>query len=571
MTIEIIKTQIGQFISSATPEVMAIKGEWGVGKTFSWNKFLKEGAGRKQVSFEKYSYVSLFGVNSLEAFKFSIFENVIDRDLIGTEASIDSFKKNTSSLLKSLGKKSVKFFHESSLLDGFNPAIESLSFLSLNRILICIDDLERKGDDLKLRDILGLISLLKEQKKCKIVILLNEGEEGLEEYKKYKEKVVDLEILFSPTPEECASIAFDSNDEVQNSLSVQTQKLGIKNIRILKKIERLLRLVKPLTENLEPEIEHQVVKSMALYAWCYYSSEGDSSIPPLKYVTKLGYSFSGIGAEKDISEKEKQWKSILQKYGYTLTDELDLVLANVVETGYVVEDEFSHAANLKNQQIIAEKSVDSFHQAWRSYHDSFDNNQDDVIATLHTSFLQNVQNISQINLNGTVTLFRELGNDGLASEIIDHYIKERKENIDLFSLKEKNLYGDVTDSEILTKFRQVYVDSVTVETASEVLARIADKNGWNPDDEVVLANTTADEYYELFKNEKGERLSLYVNRCIRFGQSAGATEQRSQIASRATEALLRIAGESEVNRSRVRMFGVELPEGGVQPDQQVNN
>ena len=79
MSVKVIKDQIFQFLSSDEPEVMAIKGEWGVGKTFSWKKFLKDASSEDKISLDRYSYVSLFGINSLEAFKYSIFENVRGR------------------------------------------------------------------------------------------------------------------------------------------------------------------------------------------------------------------------------------------------------------------------------------------------------------------------------------------------------------------------------------------------------------------------------------------------------------------------------------------------------------
>ena len=41
MPIEVFKTQIDKFLASDAPDVIAIKGAWGVGKTYSWNKFLK--------------------------------------------------------------------------------------------------------------------------------------------------------------------------------------------------------------------------------------------------------------------------------------------------------------------------------------------------------------------------------------------------------------------------------------------------------------------------------------------------------------------------------------------------
>ncbi len=485
MSIEIIKHQIDKFIGSDTPEVMAIKGSWGVGKTYSWNKFLLDAKTSGRVALNKYSYVSLFGINSLDAFKYAIFENVINRDLIGAEASVETFKQNTSSLLKAMGRKSVNIFG-SSLLKGFTPAIESLSFLSLNQTLICIDDLERKGSELDIKDVLGLISLLKEQKKCKIVTLLNDGEEGLDDYLKYREKVIDSELTFAPTAIECAAIAFEKDGYEFITLKELTQKLGIRNIRVLKKIERLVELSIPLMERYENKIKRSVIHSLALFAWCYYCSSGDEDIPVLEFVTNQGYSFLGIGDDKEGNKDEKKWKSILQDYGYQLTDDLDLVLAESVRTGYFAEEDFKREAEKKNNEIIASKSEGSFSEAWRLYHDSFDNNSDDVIDAIYESFKKNTKYISLTNLNGTVTLFRALGRDAKASEIIDIYIQQRKSENELFNLKENNFFGDVRDSEIVKKFDEIYEASVTTDSAAQVLGRIAGKDGWSQGDEVVL-------------------------------------------------------------------------------------
>jgi hypothetical protein len=557
MSIKIIKHQIDMFIGCDTPEVMAIKGDWGVGKTYSWRQFLKEAKESGNVSLDKYAYVSLFGINSLEAFKYAIFENTIDRDLIGDEASLKTLKQNTSSLLKTMGKKSLGLFGNS-FLKAFTPAIESLSFLSLSQTLICIDDLERKGTGLDIKDVLGLISLLKERKKCKIVILLNDEEEGLDDYIKYREKVIDLELSFVPTAKECAAIAFKKEGYEYITLKELTQKLDIKNIRVLKKIERLVELAVPLLGEYEQEIKYQVVQSLVLFAWCYYGSNSDNKIPALEFVTNLGYSYLGIGEDKEENEDEKKWKSILLDYGYQLTDTFDLVLAESVRTGFFAEEYFKYEAGKKNNEIIASKAEGSFSDAWSLYHDSFDNNTDEVIDGLYESFKKNVKHISLTNLNGTVTLFRELDHDTKASEIIDIYIQQRKDESELFNLKENNFFGDIRDVEIVKKFDDIYEVSVTTENVTQVLGKISKKNGWSQGDEVVLANTTAIEYYNLFKSEKGKHLSSYVNTCLQFGKLSNATDQQKEIANRAIEALKRIASESEINRRRVRKFGIDL-------------
>lgn len=559
MSIEVVKNQIKVFLGNDKPEVIAIKGAWGVGKTYSWKKFLLTANQSKGIALKRYSYVSLFGINSLDAFKYAIFENIISRDFIGNEASIETFKSNTTNLLESLGRKSLGLFRRASPLKSFTPAIESLSYLSLNNSIICIDDLERRGTGLSMKDLLGLVSQLKEQKRCKIVLLLNDKEEGLEEYKKYREKVIDIELEFAPTASECSQIAFDSNNEKTLMLPDMAEKLNIRNIRVLKKIERLVMLAQPLLLGYEPEIANQVAHSIVLFSWCYYChSEG---APPLNFVTNLGYSSLGIGnrdeADKDDDEKKK-WKTDIGNYGYTQTDELDLVLAEAVRSGYFVEETFRNRANKKNEELLAAKAEGSFSETWKLYHNSFDDNKDELVIRLYESFFKNATNITPINLNGTVSLFRELGESEKASEIINYYISTRKDEKKLFNMEENNFFGDIRDQEIIDKFNNQYLRSVVVEDARMVLARISGKNGWNQKDEIVLANTTEDDYYNLFKSEKGDHLSKYIRTCLQFGQFQNSSEQQKQIASRVIGALRRIAGENELNRRRVKKFGIEV-------------
>ena len=42
MSISIIQEQINKFLSDGEPAVIAIKGQWGVGKKYSWNNFIKD-------------------------------------------------------------------------------------------------------------------------------------------------------------------------------------------------------------------------------------------------------------------------------------------------------------------------------------------------------------------------------------------------------------------------------------------------------------------------------------------------------------------------------------------------
>lgn len=77
MSLLLIKAQIDHFLQTPTPEVMAIRGAWGVGKTFAWNKYLIEARNNNRIALDNYAYVSLFGLNSMEELKLSIFKEVV--------------------------------------------------------------------------------------------------------------------------------------------------------------------------------------------------------------------------------------------------------------------------------------------------------------------------------------------------------------------------------------------------------------------------------------------------------------------------------------------------------------
>src|SRR6185437_3617000 len=101
---------------------------------------------------------------------------------------------------------------------------------------ICVDDLERIGTGIDIRNVLGLASQLKELKACKVALILNDealDDEKNEEFRRYFEKVIDTHLKFSPTPKECTHIAVDVNSELGRSIAESCNKLGVDNIRVI--------------------------------------------------------------------------------------------------------------------------------------------------------------------------------------------------------------------------------------------------------------------------------------------------------------------------------------------------
>ncbi len=558
MSLALIKSQIDRFLITETPEVMAIKGAWGVGKTFAWNKYITDASRGNKIALDDYSYVSLFGLNSLDDLKLSIFMEIVHTKHIGTEES-----KGTVAMadkrLSSLSRKAIQLFKGVPYAKDLWPAIQSVSFYSLRKAIICIDDFERKGKNLDAQDVMGLVSFLKEQKRCKVVLILNDQsleDHALIDYKKFREKVIDIELLFNPSASECASITL-STDDVSTELRGFIESLGINNIRIIKKIEVLSGVIIPLLSGFEEEIVHQALQSLTLFAWSFYGKTG--SVPSYEWLKNFKYGLLGLGdKKKDETAEEKSWNAILRRYGYLDTDEFDLQVASVVEEGYVNEEQFVAEARKLNDQRVASKSQNSFTTAWDAYHDTFANNEKELVSEIFDSFKRNVKYISPTNLDGTVTLFRELGQEALADQVIEIFINERQSETSTFSLSGYPFRGSIRDKNLLQKFDFIEQSRKETRTLRDVLAKIAGKDGWSRDDEEILSSASIEDYYTIFKTEQGPHLSIWIDTCLQFGRFSNPSEKLLKIAENATAALRRIGNESLLNSLRVRKYGIRL-------------
>lgn len=387
----------------------------------------------------------------------------------------------------------------------------------------------------------------------------------MEDYTTYRDKVIDIELEFSPTASENVEIAFQGTGYATEVLKESAIKLNIKNIRVLKQTERLVNLVIPYLMNYEQELIHQVVHTLTLFSWCHYCHKSNNA-PPLDYIIKVTNNFSydlafeELSENKEETEEQKTWKTIINNYGYNATDNLDLLLSKVIQTGYVIQDEITEKADEKNREIIAYKAGNSYRNAWDLFRDSFDDNRDDVVNTLYEKIKASIKHVRPDNLDDSVRLFRGLGENEKAEEIIDFFIGSKNENIELFNPDNFSDFGrGISDQSIRDKFTAIYQSSVTEETAEQVLERISGKDGWHPKDTAILSNTSVDQYYNLFKSiNDGKRCSSFIRTCLQFGAFSNANNEYKEIANRTTEALKIIARECKINELRVRGYGIKL-------------
>ncbi|HEB9343068.1 TPA: hypothetical protein RZK37_001360 [Campylobacter coli] len=153
---------IANLLNNNSKKCLAINGAWGIGKTYLWkqveNKLSEINADKKVV------YIDLFGKESYK----QILEEIVFK-LYGT---YNSFTKKASNVASNLIKKASCEFIKIEPDTIFSFAKKE----DFNNIIVCFDNIERRSDNLSLKEILGLVNLLKEDKECNVVMIFHEDE-----------------------------------------------------------------------------------------------------------------------------------------------------------------------------------------------------------------------------------------------------------------------------------------------------------------------------------------------------------------------------------------------------------
>ena len=249
---------------------------------------------------------------------------------------------------------------------------------------------------------------------------------------------------------------------------------------------------------------------------------------------------------------EAAWAALLEAYNYRWTDDFDLALLDGIQNGYYDPASVEKTAQALHDKIIAVRADGSFEEAWRLYHNSFENNQDAVLDALYLSFMRNFAYITPINLNGTVSLFKQLGRTDQALAMLNYYMANRNEDRAFFDL-EDSLFGDsITDPDVRQAFDEK--SAAVPETRDVRQMLLALKDSWNDKQIAELAGTPVDEYYRAFKENSGPELRKMLSAVFQFDRIANASDAMREISRRWREALTRIGTKSAINARRVSQF-----------------
>jgi len=558
MSTKHVKDEIKRFLTCAEAEVLCVRGKWGVGKTYAWIQFFSDIEQEHSLGLEKYAYVSLFGLNSLDDLRYAIFESTVTSDKILTGPDIGTLRAAIEKA-GDTGRRAKPLLTPLLSAIGMKDAGEALSraaFLSVRNQFVCLDDIERAGSSLELRDILGLASMLKEQRKCKVVLLLNDEqleESNKLEFQKQLEKVVDVSLVFDPTPEEAVAISFTNKTEINQNLQPWIIKLDITNIRVIKKIERLAVQLEHLLRDFREEILDQAISTLALAGLSVFQPENN---PTIKFIKAFNSVVSATAEEETEPGQKQSWQRLLQEYGYRFTNHLDIAILDGVSRGYFETEALLCAAQQIQDQIENDSSNNSLSKAWDLYHHSLTTDDDEILDAIYNGAMENLKTTSVLNINSAVYLLRDLGRKEQSSEVVNAFTAQFKDRPQVLEDDLDFLRGEALERELREAIDSLNANFVDRRDPKEVLEKIAENRSWNPADVALLASQSSDYFVKLFESLEGERVSKTISFAVKLGTHNGEDSKKLGIV--VTNALKEIAAKSPLRARRVASYGVAL-------------
>ncbi|EGF7361443.1 NTPase, partial [Escherichia coli] len=241
-------------------------------------------------------------------------------------------------------------------------------------------------------------------------------------------------------------------------------------------------------------------------------------------------------------------------YDYKKTNELDEVLIDMVRHGYIDMNNFQRQVSLRNDELIRDSKRGSLFEAWKLFYNSFEDNRNQVIDNLYQAVVGGIEYVTPSDLDSVVGLYRDLGENIKASELISKFINYGND-----ALKEyvQSIYMNVhpiKDAELKSKI-QDYSTTLNLDgSIKDVLIKLSSQNGWSDRHEEILDAASEDDYYDLFKKVILDGGDSIIATALKFGGYSNGSERMKRIGEKARNALIRIGNESSINKIRVRRY-----------------
>lgn len=553
MTLDIVEARFDSLLANKTPKVLMLTGGWGAGKTHQWKEALKRTG--KTGNGIHYAYISLFGLTSLAELRKRIAEETVAALRVpGNTSSIGEMVQESGWQFKPL--QLVKLLPIIPYLGKLEGLANELSFSTVRNIVVCFDDLERGGASLRLADVFGLASFLKEERHCRVVLISNQ--EKLRESDKadlqiYLEKVVDETVHFAPTSAEACDIALGRNSNPAGELLRQrVTELNITNIRVISRLKQMVNELEIFFENLHENVIQDGVRTLTLFGAAHFlSSEG---YPSMEYLGKLGndwsrYSRNANREETDEDRKLTVWDDIVDRYQYGNTSVFDAEIGKSIVRGYFDKNVLIPLAGDLSKSYKVQDLREKYQEAWDRFWNSINGDSASMLEELYGVTCESIGTIGVDELQHIHQVFTEADKGEIAENILNLYIDTHPPEVlakveGAFRDKYSGAFGERLRNELEKHRARVSIE--------EALDRIDFGRGWDPADIKIVGKAEVKEIERILRSSEGRNFRIRLRALLHLGTLNNAEVDEKRVSRETLELLQKLAKEDPLMEIRMR-------------------
>jgi len=545
---ENLEAALKKFIKKDDPRrVFAVKGEWGVGKTFFWKEFSKNLS--PELAPNGSHYGSAFGAEDIGQLTSLLASDVLLRD---STDKIKSLSKKTLSIGRRWSPL-ISFSH----LGNTQPLNKFVESKLLKDSLVCIDDLERSR--IPMDDILGLVSRLTEELGSKVVLLFNEDEiqnASKSTFVRYREKAIDSEFTFNPTVEENLQLVWKGAPPPD--VLELFELLECSNIRVMMRVDWIRNLVTELLAGIPKALLDRTLRNATVLACIHYIANIDFSAKdafrrnPFDRIPELE-----LEGEPEAGEENEERKRfvILDRLSYRPFD-LDLLTLKILHNGYANKDDFKEqiSAELSNQSNS--EALARLEEIWRKYRNNFRYLEADFMRDLEALMRNEHEKINPTDVFYAIDFLTSLGSnedlDNARRKAVERYVDKHSDGrFAEFHARTGSLPKGVWD-EIQKEIER----REGRRPLGQLVKDIGDGNHPTVNQIIALNTPSEDEYYEWLKTTDQENLFSILASFLQLHPTAEA-DQWAEVRTKIEGALRRLKKRSTMDRIKIEK-GLEL-------------
>lgn len=447
-----LETRLLDFIKSEQNSGLVLRGGWGQGKTHLWKSLAEQHAKEGKGQRPNYAYVSLFGVNSLADLRNALAVKVRPVDqlkndtflaLLGADQPVGQKwhkfvawirRKGQASAELLSGNPGINVHHVSANL---GPLLLTLAYTRLKKALVVIDDIERRGKGLELKDVLGLIADLVNERNCSVLAILNDATLEQDDQKTWdanREKVFMGEVRLQTSSRRSIGYVYrlDTLSADEKVAVDAIESLNIANVRIIQRIKQTIEQVFAcLPTDLLPDTRSHVIHGVALIVYVH-TGQGEGAPPPeMIRRSQLSRDVSDHlrkASHQPVqkSEEETSWGDLLRNYHYPVGGHLDDILNSAATDGFPDEERLQDAVQDIDDTLRKEKKSQALSDAWDLFRNRVGDNSQEVIDAMYNALMACADHVSVNNADSAILLVRKLDATEKANEMVEAWVKPRR-------------------------------------------------------------------------------------------------------------------------------------------------